>query len=219
MADLVLNANKREAIGKNKVNKLRAEDIVPGVVYAKNEDNINVQVISKDFDRILRQAGTSTIITLDIDGENKDVLIKEYQTHPYKNQYLHVDFQAINQNETIRVSVPVVLLGRDDLRIDDAVLVQNLDTIEVECLPKYIPQTAEVEISEMEIGDAKTVADLDIFENDNITLLEEDDEVICSLQEASEEEISEDEEGDDVDAAEVPTVEETEGKEANEDAE
>lgn len=219
MADLVLNANNREATGKNKVNKLRAEELIPAVIYAKGEENLNVQVTSRDFDKVLRQAGTSTIITLDIDGENKDVLIKDYQTHPYKNQYLHVDFQAINQNETIRVSVPVVLLGRDDLRIDDAVLVQNLDTIEVECLPKYIPQTAEVEISEMEIGDAKTVADLDIFENDNITLLEEDDEVICSLQEVSEEEISEDEEGDDVDAAEVPTVEETEGKEANEDAE
>ena len=219
MADLVLNASNREATGKNKVNKLRAEELIPAVIYAKGEENLNVQVTSRDFDKVLRQAGTSTIITLDIDGENKDVLIKDYQTHPYKNQYLHVDFQAINQNETIRVSVPVVLLGRDDLRIDDAVLVQNLDTIEVECLPKYIPQTAEVEISEMEIGDAKTVADLDIFENDNITLLEEDDEVICSLQEASEEEISEDEEGDDVDAAEVPTVEETEGKEANEDAE
>ena len=219
MADLVLNANNREATGKNKVNKLRAEELIPGVIYAKGEENLNVQFTSRDFDKVLRQAGTSTIITLDIDGENKDVLIKDYQTHPYKNQYLHVDFQAINQNETIRVSVPVVLLGRDDLRIDDAVLVQNLDTIEVECLPKYIPQTAEVEISEMEIGDAKTVADLDIFENDNITLLEEDDEVICSLQEASEEEISEDEDGDDVDAAEVPTVEETEGKEANEDAE
>ena len=219
MADLVLNANNREATGKNKVNKLRAEELIPGVIYAKGEENLNVQFTSRDFDKVLRQAGTSTIITLDIDGENKDVLIKDYQTHPYKNQYLHVDFQAINQNETIRVSVPVVLLGRDNLRIDDAVLVQNLDTIEVECLPKYIPQTAEVEISEMEIGDAKTVADLDIFENDNITLLEEDDEVICSLQEASEEEISEDEEGDDVDAAEVPTVEETEGKEANEDAE
>ncbi|MDU5535270.1 MAG: 50S ribosomal protein L25 [Anaerococcus sp.] len=219
MADLVLNANNREATGKNKVNKLRAEELIPAVIYAKGEENLNVQVTSRDFDKVLRQAGTSTIITLEIDGENKDVLIKDYQTHPYKNQYLHVDFQAINQNETIRVSVPVVLLGRDNLRIDDAVLVQNLDTIEVECLPKYIPQTAEVEISEMEIGDAKTVADLDIFENDNITLLEEDDEVICSLQEASEEEISEDEEGDDVDAAEVPTVEETEGKEANEDAE
>lgn len=213
MADLVLNANKREAIGKNKVNKLRAEDIVPGVVYAKNEDNINVQVISKDFDRILRQAGTSTIITLDIEGDKKDVLIKDYQTHPYKNQYLHVDFQAINQNETIRVSVPVVLLGRDDIKIDQSVLVQNVDTVEVECLPKYIPQTADVNVADIQIGDNKTIADLDIFANENITILGEEDEVICSLQEVSEEEISE--ETEETSAADVPTVGETEQEEEN----
>lgn len=213
MADLVLNANKREAIGKNKVNKLRAEDIVPGVVYAKNEDNINVQVISKDFDRILRQAGTSTIITLDIDGENKDVLIKEYQTHPYKNQFLHVDFQAINQNETIRVSVPIVLIGRDDIEIAQSVLVQNMDTVEVECLPKYIPQTADVNVADIQIGDNKTVADLDIFANENITILAEEDEVICSLQEVSEEEVSE--ETEETSAADVPTVGETEQEEEN----
>lgn len=213
MADLVLNANKREAIGKNKVNKLRAEDIVPGVVYAKNEDNINVQVISKDFDRILRQAGTSTIITLDIDGENKDVLIKEYQTHPYKNQFLHVDFQAINQNETIRVSVPIVLIGRDDIEIAQSVLVQNMDTVEVECLPKYIPQTADVNVADIQIGDNKTIADLDIFANENITILAEEDEVICSLQEVSEEVISE--ETEETSAADVPTVGETEQEEEN----
>lgn len=218
MADLVLNANNREATGKNKVNKLRNEDIVPGVVYAKGEDNLNVQVTSRDFDKVLRQAGTSTIITLDVDGENKDVLIKDYQTHPYKNQFLHIDFQAINQNETIRVNVPIVLLGREDLKIDQAVLVQNLDTIDVECLPKYIPQTAEVDITEIEIGDSKTVADLDIFGDENITVLAEEDEVICSLQEASEEELPEDEEAADVDAGEVPTVDETEGEDS-EDAE
>ena len=218
MADLVLNANNREVTGKNKVNKLRAEELIPGVVYAKGEDNLNVTVTSRDFDKILRQAGTSTIITLDVDGENKDVLIKDYQTHPYKNQYLHIDFQAINQNETIRVSVPVVLLGREDLKVDQAVLVQNLDTIEVECLPKYIPQTAEVDITEFEIGDNRTVADLDIFGNENITILEEEDEVICSLQEATEEEIPEDEEAEDVDAANVPTVEETEDGEEAENA-
>ena len=219
MADLVLNANNREATGKNKVNKLRADELIPGVVYAKNEDNLNVQVTSRDFDKILRKAGTSTIITLDIDGENKDVLIKDYQTHPYKNQYLHIDFQAINQNETIRVSVPVVLLGREDLKIEQSVLVQNIDTVDVECLPKYIPQTAEVDISEFEIGDNRTIADLDIFGNENITILAEEDELICSLQEASEEEIPEDEEAADVDAADVPTVDETEGEESEEDAE
>ena len=219
MADLVLNANNREVTGKNKVNKLRAEELIPGVVYAKGEDNLNVTVTSRDFDKILRQAGTSTIITLDVDGENKDVLIKDYQTHPYKNQYLHIDFQAINQNETIRVSVPVVLLGREDLKIEQSVLVQNIDTVDVECLPKYIPQTAEVDISEFEIGDNRTIADLDIFGNENITILAEEDELICSLQEASEEEIPEDEEAADVDAADVPTVDETEGEESEEDAE
>lgn len=213
MADLVLNANKRDAVGKNKVNKLRAEEIIPGVIYAKGEENLNVQIISKDFDRILRNAGTSTIITLDIDGENKDVLIKEYQTHPYKNQYLHVDFQAINQNETIRVSVPIVLIGRDDIEIAQSVLVQNLDTVEVECLPKYIPQTADVNVADIQIGDNKTIADLDIFANENITILGEEDEVICSLQEVSEEEISE--ETEETSAADVPTVGETEQEEEN----
>lgn len=218
MADLLLNANKREATGKNKVNKLRQEELIPGVIYAKAEDNINVQFTTREFDKILRQAGTSTIITLDIDGDKKDVLIKDYQMHPYKNQYLHVDFQAINQNETIRVNVPINLIGRENIKIDNAVLVQNLDVIDVECLPKYIPQTADVDITEFEIGDNRTVADLDIFKDDNIIVLADEDELVCSLQEATEEIIPEDEETEESDAADVPTVDETEESSADEEA-
>lgn len=218
MADLLLNANKREATGKNKVNKLRQEELIPGVIYARAEDNINVQFTTREFDKILRQAGTSTIITLDIDGDKKDVLIKDYQMHPYKNQYLHVDFQAINQNETIRVNVPINLIGRENIKIDNAVLVQNLDVIDVECLPKYIPQTADVDITEFEIGDNRTVADLDIFKDDNIIVLADENELVCSLQEATEEIIPEDEETEESDAADVPTVDETEESSADEEA-
>ena len=215
MAELVLQAEKREATGKNKVNKLRAAELVPGVVYAKDEENINVQVTTRDFEKVLRQAGTSTIITLDFGDEKKDVLIKAYQNHPFKNQFLHVDFQAINQNEAIRVQVPVVLVGRDEIRVEPSVLVQNIDVVEVECLPKYIPQTADVEVSDLQIGDVRTIADLDIAKVDEITILEEDDEVICSLQEPNEEEIPE--EGEEAaDASDVPTVDETEESEDNE---
>ena len=213
MAELVLQAEKREATGKNKVNKLREAELIPGVVYAKGEENINVQVTARDFEKVLRQAGTSTIITLDFDGEKKDVLIKAYQNHPFKNQFLHVDFQAINQNEAIRVQVPVVLVGRDDIRVEPSVLVQNIDVVEVECLPKYIPQTADVEVSDLQIGDVRTIADLDIAKVDDITILAEDDEVICSLQEPNEEEIPE--EGEEAaDASDVPTVDETEESES-----
>lgn len=213
MAELVLQAEKREATGKNKVNKLREAELIPGVVYAKDEENINVQVTARDFEKVLRQAGTSTIITLDFDGEKKDVLIKAYQNHPFKNQFLHVDFQAINQNEAIRVQVPVVLVGRDDIRVEPSVLVQNIDVVEVECLPKYIPQTADVEVSDLQIGDVRTIADLDIAKVDDITILAEDYEVICSLQEPNEEEIPE--EGEEAaDASDVPTVDETEESES-----
>lgn len=214
MAEIVLQAQKREATGKNKVNKLRNEELVPAVIYAKGEENINVQVTSREFEKVLKKAGTSTIITLDFGDEKKDVLIKAYQNHPFKNIFLHVDFQAINQNETIRVQVPVVLVGRDDIRVEPSVLVQNIDVVEVECLPKYIPQTADVEVSDLQIGDNRTVADLDIAKVDDITILLEDDEVICSLQEPNEEEIPE--EGEEADAAEVPTVDETEETENSE---
>ncbi|MDD7464540.1 MAG: 50S ribosomal protein L25 [Anaerococcus sp.] len=216
MADLNLQAQKREAVGKNKVNKLRQQSIVPGVVYAKDEDNINVQVVAKDFERILSRAGTSTIINLEMDGEDIQVLIKSYQTHPFKSEFLHVDFQKIKADEAIRVNIPVVLQGRDEIQVQPSVLIQNIDNVDVECLPKYIPQTADINVVDMQIGDTFTVADLDIAKNENITILAEEDEVVCSLQEPQEENLDEVDEAADVDAGEVPTVDETEETEDEE---
>lgn len=211
MADIVLVSEKREAVGKNKVNKLRQQAIVPGVVYGKDKENINVQFTSRDFEKVLSQAGTSTIIDLDINGEKIPVLIKDYQMHPFKSQFFHVDFQAINAKEAIRVTVPVYLNGRDNIRVEPSVLVQNIDTVEVECLPMYIPQYAELEVTEMQIGDAFTVANLDIAKNENINILLEADEVVCSLQEPQEEVVA-DENAESGSAADVPTVGETEEK-------
>lgn len=208
MADFNLLAQNRDAVGKNKVNKLRQQSIVPGVVYAKDEENINVQVIAKDFERILSRAGTSTIINLELDGQKIPVLIKSYQTHPFKSEFLHVDFQKIKADEAIRVNIPVVLQGRDEIHVQPSVLIQNIDNVDVECLPKYIPQTADINVVDMQIGDTFTVADLDIAKNENITILVEEDEVVCSLQEPQEENL--DEEEVDVEAGEVPTVGETE---------
>lgn len=216
MADLNLQAQKREAVGKNKVNKLRQQSIIPGVVYAKDEENLNVQITAKDFESILSKAGTSTIINLEVEGEEVPVLIKSYQTHPFKSEFLHVDFQKINANEVIRVNIPVVLHGRDDIKIQPSVLIQNIDNIDVECLPKYIPQTAEVNVSDMQIGDTFTVADLDVAKIDDVTLLIEEDELVCSLQEPQEEVNENDLEGEEVDADEVPTVDETESDENTE---
>lgn len=209
MADIVLTAGKREGVGKNKVDKLRRNELIPGVVYAKDEENINVQIPAREFNKVIRKAGTSTVIDLDIDGEKKAVLIKDYQMHPFKEEFLHVDFQAIKAGEKIRVTIPVVLLSRDEIKVQPSVLIQNIDSLEVECIPKHIPKTAEIDVKDMQIGDSFFVSDLDVYKDEDIEVLEESDAVVCSLQEPQEEIIPEDEE-EDVEASEVPTVEETE---------
>lgn len=213
MERLQLVVEPRLSTGSGSARKIRAEKKVPGVIYQRGEDNVNVTLIEKDFDKVLASAGTSALIDLVMDGDTKTVLIKDVQKHPWKNQYLHVDFLGVRMDETVKVNVPIVLLGRDDIHVQPSVLTQNMDEVEVECLPAYIPQTAEVSVEDMDYDDVKYVKDLDIFGDENITILLDEDEVICSLSEPREEEIPEDEELEDVEAADVPVVGEEDGEE------
>ena len=209
MEELVLNLKKREELGKNKVDKLRADQEVPGVIYSKGKEAISLTASEKDLKKIYREYGTSNLVSVDIDGDKQKALFKEIQMHPFKNQIMHFDLYLIDMTEKITVTVPVVLLNRDDVKAQPSVLLQILDEIEVECLPADLPSEATVNVQDMQIGDSLTVADLDIEGDDKIEILTDTEEVIASLQEPREEEIDEEVE-DTADAADVPTVSETE---------
>lgn len=209
MADMKLTLNKREAVGKNKVDKLRQEGLVPGVVYSKGSEPYNVTVIEKDLVKMYEVMGTSNIFEIDVEGNSSMVLFKEIQRHPFKNQILHFDLFLVDMSQKLKVTIPVVLEGRDDIKVQPSNLIQVIDEIEVECLPADLPSEAIVNVIDMQIGDVKEVKDLDIANNAKIELFVELDEAVATLQEPREEEDF-DEEVADVDAAEVPTVEETE---------
>ncbi|MDY3738313.1 MAG: 50S ribosomal protein L25 [Peptoniphilaceae bacterium] len=191
MAELVVNASLREAVGKNKVNKIRNNNLVPGVIYAKDEENLKVQVDKGEFYQIFKQAGTSKIIDLNLNGERVSVLVKDYQLNHINDEFLHIDFQKVIAGEVMKVTVPVVLLGRDEIKVQPSVLIQNIEEVEVEVLPKDIPSAAEIDVTEMNIGDSFTVADLDIAKVSGIEILADKDDVVCSLQSPQEEEIDE----------------------------
>lgn len=207
MADIKLAVALREGVGKNTTDKLRREKIVPAVYYVSGEENINVQVSQREFEKAFMEAGSSAIVDLTLDGKTYPVIIKDVQKHPYKNQYVHVDFQGVRMDETIRVTVPIVLVGRDEVRLQPSVLTHALTEVEVECLPAYIPQTAEVTVTDMQYDDNFFVRDLDIFGDANITIHTPEDELVASLSEPRE---SVEVETEGVDAADVPTVGETE---------
>ncbi|NLX62732.1 MAG: 50S ribosomal protein L25 [Tissierellia bacterium] len=204
MSAIKLQVEKREGLGKNIAKKLRREGQIPGVLYGKGVSTA-VKVSSRAFDRVYKEAGTTTIIDLEIDGETLPSLIKEVQEHPFKNQYLHVDFQKVDMNQPVKVVVPIVLLGKENIRLQPSVLVQQLDEIEIECLPKYLPESAQVDVSNIDFNTPIYVSDLDVFKNENITVLEEPDVLVATLVSAAKAE--EEEEGEeDVSPAEVPRV-------------
>lgn len=205
MSEFKLNAKLREGVGKNKVDKLRAEKLIPSVIYAKGKDSENLVLDAKEFDKVYLSAGTSNIIKLSIDGADKPVLIKEVQKHPFKNQYIHVDFYGVDMTEKMRVVIPIVLENRDSIRVQPSVLMQLVNEVEVECLPADLPSEALVNVENMQIGDTLLVKDLDIFSNDKVEILLDVEEAIATLSEPREEVIEEDVE---VDAADVPTVDE-----------
>lgn len=207
MAKYSLNVQSRDAIGSNRVNKLRNQGIIPAVVYHRGEETESVQVNEREFNKVFSKAGTSTLVDLNTEEGSMTVLIKEVQNHPVRGNIIHIDFQAVNMNEAINVTVPVILRGRDEIRVQPSVLLQFIDEISVTCLPGDIPQTAEADVENMQIGDTLTVADLDIAGNDKLTLEFELDEPLCSLNQPEEEVLPEEgEEEAEVSAADVPEI-------------
>ena len=163
MAAIKIQVEGRTGTGKNKVDKIRQEDFIPGVLYGKGQETKHIQVERRVFEKVYKTAGMSTLIDLELDGDVSPVLIKEVQTHPFKNQFLHVDFQKLNMNEKVKLTIPITLLGRDDIVVQPSILIQQLDEIEIECLPGDIPQSIEIDVRNIDFTTPIFVSDLDMF--------------------------------------------------------
>lgn len=211
MAEYKLKAQKREAVGKNKVDKIRQNEQLPAAVFQKGQETENITIDDLEFQMLYQKAGMTSIIDLDIDGAVRPAIIKEIQRHPFKNQIYHVGFQGINMDEKIKIEVPVELINRDEIRKQPSVLNQQLDTIEVLVLPSNIPDSFSIDVQNMDYDDSFTVKDL-VGDNEDVEVLIDLDEVVCSLSMPREE--KEEEEVEETSAADVPVV----GKEEKEEA-
>lgn len=214
MNTIKLNLVNREHTGTAGAKKTRGEGYVPGIFYAQDSEPVAVAAKANELEKVVDEAGTSALVDVNVNGKDYKILFKEIQSHPFKNQLIHFDAYGVNLKKKIKLSIPVVLEGREDIRVEPSVLLQLLEEVEVECLPTSLPSDAIVNVADMQIGDTLTVADLDVASIDDIEVLTDLEEAVCSLQEPREEEIVEDE--DDADAAEVPTVDETESEDEDE---
>ncbi len=164
---LELKASVRETTGK-KTKNLRKENIIPAVVYGHGLKSLSVQVLLSDFEKAFKQSGESSLMNLKVEGQaDRKVLVHAIQYHPLTDKVEHIDFYQVKEGEKIIVEVGLEFIGTSKAVKDfSGILVHELDKIEVECLPKDLIRSIEVDLSKLtELNDIIRVGDLDVPEN------------------------------------------------------
>ncbi len=159
---VILHAKKRDNLNHSTTRKLRDEGNFPAVVYGYKTENKTIYINYADFIKTIREAGRNGILDLQVEGENSklSVMLQEYQTEPIKDEILHADFIAVNLKEEVEVEVPVHLAGESAGAKEGGVIQHTLHNLNVRALPSDLPEYLELDVSELEIGDALQVQDL-----------------------------------------------------------
>jgi large subunit ribosomal protein L25 len=162
--EAVLEAERRDSFGRGHAGRLRRQGRIPAVVYGGGGEAQSVTVDPKALLRILHsESGANTIITVKIaGGDGSRVLVKDYQLDPVRHELLHADFYRIAMDKTLRVSVPIQLVGEAKAAKAAGGIVDFAHReIMVECLPSDIPEHITIDISNMMLHDSVRVRDLD----------------------------------------------------------
>lgn len=166
MAEVVLVAEPSRPVGSRKARRLRAEGEVPAIVYGEGVDAFPVAVKARDLRAALStEAGLNAVLSLRVDGQRFLTMARELQRHPVRGTVLHVDFQVVDPDREVSADVPITLVGEAvELHRADGVLDQQLFALPVRARPADIPNNLEVDISELAIGSAIRVSDVDLAE-------------------------------------------------------
>jgi large subunit ribosomal protein L25 len=190
-----LTAHKRTVQGKQ-VKQLRREGWIPGVMYGHDFDAVPLQFEARSLQHLLSRVGGSQLINIKIEGQKKPeaALVREVQRDPVRHNLLHVDFYHVKMTERLTAEIPLEMVGESPVvEQKEGILLQDLSSIEVECLPGDLVDAIEVDLSDLvELDQALYVRDLAVPAG--IDVLTDPDEMIVHLVRLVEEEIVEEEE-------------------------
>ena len=160
-----MKVKERKEIGTRKVNNLRKEGWIPGIIYGHGEKSKPIMIAEEELKNTLHKLHSeATLITLDYEGEKLQVLMREISRNPLTEKPVHVDFQHIHEDEEINVHVVLDFQGKPIGVEEGGVLnIEHRDLV-VRCLPKDIPENIIVDVSSLKIGDSIHIRDLAIPE-------------------------------------------------------
>lgn len=175
-----LVANERENFKKSALKKLRDNGKVPAIVYGRNINTKSISIGNKDLLKVTRNVGRHGIISLDLDGKSKNVILRDYQNNPVTRELLHVDFLQVDKHTEIDTKVSVILKGTSKGEKVGGVANQYLHELDILAKANDIPNEIEIDITNFEIGDVVRIADIK-KDYPNCTVNHEDEETIMMI--------------------------------------
>ena len=213
---LSIKATKREKLGR-KTKKLREEGFLPVVLYGESLKALPLKVSEKDFDRVFKQAGESTLIALEVADKKYEVLIHQIAKDPVTEKFIHVDFFHPSTKKKVEAEIPLVFEG-EPLAVNDlgGVLAKELHSLPVKGLAHKLPREIKVNLDGLKSFDDRIfVKDLEVPEG--IEILREADEIVAHVSEPKKvEEIEEVPKSEEDEAVEGQTTEDEGAKQGAE---
>jgi large subunit ribosomal protein L25 len=178
MEKVVLNANERKTITKSALNTIRNNKRVPGTFYLKNSKPVSIDVLEKEIKPLVFTAETH-LISLVVEGyDEHECIIKDVQFDPVTDRVVHFDLLGLVKGEMFQLEVPIRYNGSAIGIKEGGILQQVLHKLEIECLPKNIPQHLDVDVTDIKLGAAIHAGDLKF---DNINILTPEDAVVVTV--------------------------------------
>ncbi len=174
-----LEVEKRDSTKKSDLKKYRKEGFIPGVYYSfDSEESINFLVAQSEIKNAIK--AEANIFAINVGGENRNVLFKSVQYHPVTESITHIDLYGVDMKKAVIIKVNLDLVGDSvGIREEGGVLNQTAQEMEIKCLPLDIPNSIEVDISELSIGD--TIQANQVKLDDKLELMSPEDMLIVSV--------------------------------------
>ncbi|MDD7805357.1 MAG: 50S ribosomal protein L25/general stress protein Ctc [Endozoicomonas sp. (ex Botrylloides leachii)] len=163
---IVLSAEARKDVGKGASRRLRRADLVPAIIYGGEEDPVQVTLAGKTIRKVLEsEAFYSQVLTLVIEGKEKQVILKDIQRHPAKEFAMHMDFLRVSKTQAITTHVPLHFLNEDickGVKDQGGAITHARVEVEIRCLPGDLPEFIEVDMAELALGEHVHLSDLSL---------------------------------------------------------
>ena len=184
---IILNADLRERTGSNKARVIRKVDgMIPAIVYGDEKETLNLKLRLNELTKAAQNELFYTqVLLIKTEGSEEKVVLKELQKDPAKGKFLHADFQRVSSKTKLKVIIPVNFLNEEEcvgIKEDGGVVAKAIREIEIMCLAGNIPESIDIDIANLHLGDSLRLTEISLPEGSEIPgLSDETDQMVVSV--------------------------------------